>query len=190
MIGDEAVAAKTGKDWGQWFAILDKAGAQKLEHKVIAELLYSKHRVPSWWCQMVTVGYEKARGKRELHERPDGWEMGVSRTIDTPVGEIYRAWVEEKTRKRWLASKFEITTARMDKSLRIKWNARERVDVMFYAKGKGKTQMTVQHRRLADAESVGRMKEWWKGAVGRLEMMLGANRETWNVKRENAVEFQ
>ena len=30
-ISDEAVRAKTGRTWGEWFAILDGAGARKLE---------------------------------------------------------------------------------------------------------------------------------------------------------------
>jgi hypothetical protein len=35
-IGDEAVRAKTGKTWSQWFDILDKAGAKRISHKEIA----------------------------------------------------------------------------------------------------------------------------------------------------------
>jgi len=46
------------------------------------------------------------------------------------------------------------------------------VEVMFYAKAKGKTQMTVQHRRLEREEEVGEMKLWWKDAVGRLQMLV------------------
>ncbi len=32
-MSDAAVKAKTGKDWQQWFAILDRAGAMKMSHK-------------------------------------------------------------------------------------------------------------------------------------------------------------
>ena len=31
-MSDEAVKAKTGKTWKQWFAILDKAGAKQMTH--------------------------------------------------------------------------------------------------------------------------------------------------------------
>lgn len=173
-IGDEAVAAKTGKNWAQWFAILDREGAAGLEHKAIAKLLHEKHKVPSWWCQMVTVGYEQARGKRKVHERPDGWEAGVSRTMPVAAGPIFQAWVDEKTRKKWLPGKFEITTKNKNKSIRIKWNERERVDVMIYAKGASRTQMTIAHRRLAQEKMVEKTKECWKAAVGRLETILRA----------------
>ena len=171
-MSDDAVAAKTGKTWPQWFAVLDKAGAKELEHKAIAKLLHEKHQVAPWWSQMVTVVYEQARGRRKVHERPDGWEVSVSRTIALPVGRIYEAWVDGKRRKKWLPSKVEISTATKNKSIRIKWNERERVEVMFYPKGAGKTQMTIQHRRLKKQEEVGEVRDCWKAAVERLERML------------------
>jgi hypothetical protein len=171
-MSDEAVAAKTGKTWAQWFAILDREGAKNLEHKAIAELLFSRHRVPAWWCQMVTVGYEQAKGKRKIHERPDGWEVSVSRTFALPIAPIYKAWVDAKKRKQWLPSKFEITTASANKSIRIKWNDRERVEVMFYPKGTAKSQMTIQHRRLNAEKEVDETRDCWKAAVERLEKLL------------------
>ena len=33
---DEAVKAKSGKTWAQWFKILDKAGAKKWAHREIS----------------------------------------------------------------------------------------------------------------------------------------------------------
>ncbi len=38
-MSDEAVKAKTGKTWKEWFAILDKAGARKLSHQDIVKYL-------------------------------------------------------------------------------------------------------------------------------------------------------
>ena len=46
---DEAVKAKSGKTWAEWFKILDKAGAKKWQHKEIARFLYEKKRVSPWW---------------------------------------------------------------------------------------------------------------------------------------------
>ncbi len=31
-IGDQAVAARTGKTWRQWFALLDRTGARNKSH--------------------------------------------------------------------------------------------------------------------------------------------------------------
>ena len=67
-ISSEAVHAKTGKTWPEWFAVLDKAGASGWPHKDIATHLHDKCGCPDWWSQMVTVGYEQARGrKRHFH---------------------------------------------------------------------------------------------------------------------------
>ncbi|MBA3255453.1 MAG: DUF4287 domain-containing protein [Pyrinomonadaceae bacterium] len=48
---DEAVKAKTGKKWNQWFAILDKAGAKKMTHQEIVKFLNSQHDLGPWWSK-------------------------------------------------------------------------------------------------------------------------------------------
>ena len=63
-MSDAAVQASTGKIWKEWFAILDKAGARKMDHKQIVAYLVKHHKVGPWWQQMVTVIYEQARGLR------------------------------------------------------------------------------------------------------------------------------
>ncbi len=80
-IGDAAVQAKTGKTWAQWCQVLDRAGARKMNHTAIATYLYDELGVPGWWCQMVAVGYEQARGLREKHQTPTGYEISVSKTL-------------------------------------------------------------------------------------------------------------
>ena len=64
-MSDAAVKAKTGKTWAEWIAALDKAGAKAMSHKEITKLLSSRHKLADWWSQMVTVGYERAKGLRE-----------------------------------------------------------------------------------------------------------------------------
>lgn len=62
---DAAVQKATGKNWEQWFSILDSAGAKTMAHRDIAILLAKQYKVKPWWTQMVTVEYEYARGKRK-----------------------------------------------------------------------------------------------------------------------------
>ena len=69
-MSDEAVKAKTGKNWKEWFAILDRSGANKMGHQEIVKCLNTKHDIGPWWQQMVTVTYEQARGLREKHQKP------------------------------------------------------------------------------------------------------------------------
>src|SRR4249920_761182 len=101
-LSDQAVQAKTGKNWKEWFAILDKAGAKKMTHQEIVKYLNAKQGVGPWWQQMVTVTYEQARGLRELHQKPQGYEISVSRTINAPIASAYKYIAGNKTRASWL----------------------------------------------------------------------------------------
>ncbi|MBK5290326.1 MAG: hypothetical protein JJE04_01355 [Acidobacteriia bacterium] len=101
-MSDEAVKAKTGKAWQEWFTILDKAKASQMEHREIAMLLHEKHGVPGWWRQMVTVGYEQAKGLRETNQTKAGFRVSASRTLPVPIGALYLAWSTPKARARWL----------------------------------------------------------------------------------------
>src|SRR3984957_18215421 len=88
-IGAEAVKAKTGKLLTEWFRILDALGAKKLPHKEIVNYLHEKEKVPAWWCQMVAVEYERARGLRELHQKSSGeFDAPPSRTLAAPLSKV------------------------------------------------------------------------------------------------------
>ena len=67
-VGDDVLKERTGKIWAEWFPILDKVGAKKMNNTEITTVLHEKYGVPEWWCQMVAEGYEHSRGLRELHE--------------------------------------------------------------------------------------------------------------------------
>lgn len=165
---DEAVRAKTGRNWQQWFSILDKAGAKEMNHKEIAEYLYERRGVPGWWSQMVTVTYEQERGLRERHQRPDGYSVSASKTYDVPISVLYKQWSDEKLRLKWLKDKLTVRKATANKSMRIAWPDDTSVDVYFYSKGSTRSQVAVQHSKLQDSAQVERMRSKWKAALGRL----------------------
>lgn len=177
IASDEAVKKATGKTWAEWCRVLDTAGAEALDHKGIVALLRTENDIGAWWCQMVTVGYERARGLRKKHEKPDGFEVSVNKTIGAPIATLYRAWSDLKQRKRWLADPaFTVRTATENKSMRITWiDGRSRVEVAFYAKGAAKSQVSVQHGRLASAAAGERMKAYWRKALGGLAERLVAD---------------
>ncbi|HYR74914.1 MAG TPA: SRPBCC domain-containing protein [Pyrinomonadaceae bacterium] len=172
-MSEEAVEAKTGKNWGRWFKHLDAAGAKKMSHQEIAAHLSEKHGVRPWWTQMVAVTYEQARGLRNKHEEPQGYEISVSRTIDASVSKAFKAWADDKTRKKWLPSNLTIRKATANKSLRITWSdTTTSVAVAFAAKAKAKTQVVAQHSKLPDAKAAAKMKKFWAAALDRLKGLL------------------
>lgn len=173
-ISDTAVQARTGKTWGEWFALLDAAGARRMNHKEIAAHLYDPLGCPGWWNQMVAVEYEQERGLREKYQTPDGYQVSSSKTVAVPLAALYKAWQDKKGRGHWLADPdFVVRKATPEKSMRITWvDGTTSVEVNFYAKGDTRSQVTVQHRKLAGADEVERMRAYWTEALGRLKSRL------------------
>jgi hypothetical protein len=173
-ISDDAVRAKTGKSWSEWFAILDKAGAGKMPHKDIATHLHEKHKIPGWWAQMVTVGYERERGLRQVHEAPGGFQISVSKTIAAPLPVVFAAWNDARARGRLLGgARITIRKVTPEKSIRLVFDAdQSHVDVRFYAKGEAKSQIVADHTKLPSSADVARMKALWSKALESLKATL------------------
>ena len=173
-MSDEAVRAATGKDWQGWFTVLDAAGARAMAHMQIAAYLNREQGVAGWWSQMVANGYERARGLRDKHQMPDGYQISASKTLGVPLAILYQAWSEPEKLRRWLAGEpVAGRKATPGKSLRLTWrDGPTTVEVNFYGKGQTKSQVTVQHSKLATADDAERMKAYWKDALQRLELSL------------------
>lgn len=173
-MSDDAVHAKTGKTWKEWFAILDKAGAKKMTHQEIVKYLSAEQGVGSWWQQMVTVTYEQARGLREPHQKPGGFEVSVSRTINAPISKLYHAFANDKARNAWLAEDgLAVRKATPNKSMRVTWNdMKTSLQITFLSKGDNKSQVVVQHSKLPNAKASTTMKTYWGKALDLLRASL------------------
>lgn len=145
-----------------------------MSHRKIAEHVQAKYAVGEWWSQMVTVGYERLAGLRERHQKADGFAASASRTVAADLASLYKAWSDPRTRRRWLGDEdITIRAATADKSMRITWtDGRTHVDVNFYAKGPGRSQVAVQHRKLAAARDVERIKKTWGERLDALRTLL------------------
>jgi hypothetical protein len=161
-ISDEAVHARTGKVWAEWFALLDAEGGSELSHKQMVAWLKAHTSLSPWWQQMVTVSYEQARGLRDKHEKTDGFQISVTKTVFADALRVYAAWRDTRRRTPWLPDTFRVTTATESKYLRILWNDGSRVDVNFSSTGTGKCRVAVNHGKLPDAATAERMKAFWK----------------------------
>jgi hypothetical protein len=176
-VSDEAVKSRTGKGWKEWFALLNKIGARKMTHKDIAKHLYETHKIGGWWSQMVTVGYEQARGLREKHQRAEGhYDISVSRTLKVPVSKVFNAWQDEKARDKWLGeTRLVIRSSTVNKYMHITWiDKKTSLDLNFYPKGQTKSQVVVQHSKLPNAKAAAKMKTYWSKNLDRLKSFLKA----------------
>jgi hypothetical protein len=178
---DAAVEKATGKGWREWTAALDRVGAASWKHRAIAAHLHDELGVPSWWTQMIAVGYERLRGLRATGQRRDGsYEVSKSKTLAAPVSAAWKAFAEKRERRKWLPDlELTVTTATKPKSMRIRLDDGSRLDVYFTSKatakstkGAPKCAVTIQHRALPDAATKDRVRAMWTERLEALRRVL------------------
>ncbi len=172
-VTDTAVRKATGKGWGEWYALLDSAGAREMTHRQIVSMV-GGHEPGGWWQQTIATTYERARGLGEKHQRLEGFSATASKLIKVGVTRVYAAWAEEAVRRGWLdSSGWTIRKATPCKSLLITWcDGRTHVEVHLYPRDVAKTLIQVEHSRLATQEDLQRLKAFWGVALERLREML------------------
>ncbi len=162
-MSDPVVRSKTGRTWEEWVRILDRRGARSMIHGDIARYLNEEQGVPGWWAQMVTVGYERIRGLRDIGQRRSGeYEANKSKTVPAPLPDLYRAFTVARTREKWLPGiDWKVRTSVPDKSIRVAWEDGTSVEFYFVAKGEKKSQLALQHRKLKSKAQAEKSKVFW-----------------------------
>lgn len=173
-MSDEAIERRTGRTWQGWFERLNAWGAKDHTHTEIAAWLQGEHDVDGWSAQAITVAFERAHGGRSLGQRPDGFEVSASKTVAVDVGELYRAFMDDALRPRWLPDvELRLRTTTAPKTARFDWGDGDtRVIASFTAKGPAKSSVTVTHVRLPDADEAARMKSFWRERVAALATVV------------------
>jgi len=173
-MSDEAIRRRTGHGWEEWFDLLDEWGAAQRAHPEIARWLSEERGVDGWDAQSVTVGYERASGRRAVGEHADGFAITASKTVAVPLDRLYEAFVDESLRRRWLpGDELRERTASKPKSARFDWgDGSTRVLVGFTSKGDARSTVALAHERLTDAAEAERMKAFWRDRVSALKEML------------------
>jgi len=172
--GDDAVRAATGKTWSEWLSTLDAAGAaaRSMSHQQIWDIaMRSLPGSAGWWGQMVSVGYERARGLREKHQTSTGdFQASISKTLPVPLFAAFAAWADQNLRKGWLdAPGLDFTKLNVGRNIRARWPDGSALDIQFNATGPDKCQIVVDTTKLADAEAVQKAKAFWQDQLERLQ---------------------
>ncbi|HWA90673.1 MAG TPA: hypothetical protein VG889_11595 [Rhizomicrobium sp.] len=173
IMTDAGIAAKTGHGWDYWFAALDKAGAAKLDHHGICELLDRKFKPGPWWGQMIAVSYERARGIRAMNQKCSGeFSVSVSKVMPAELAALFASATGDP--KAWFPKgSFAESSKTKDKYYRGAWGRDgARLEINFYAKGPGKAQIVVQVNKLAGNDAVEKERAQWKKALAKLETSL------------------
>jgi uncharacterized protein YndB with AHSA1/START domain len=175
---DEAIRARTGRGWEEWFDLLDEWGAADKTHREIARWLAGQQSIHplAWNAQAIAGSYERARRGRQVGEHEDGFTVTASKTVAVPVERLYDAFVDASLRERWLPDgELRERTATKPRSARFDWaEDGTRVHVAFAAKGEGKSTAALSHERLPDGAEAERMKAFWRERVAGLKEVLEA----------------
>ena len=178
IITDKFVIQKTGRTMTDWFDELDKKGAKGLDHAAIFDLVSNIDGLKplgQWNQNLLTTSYAWDRGLKERGSRPDGTiEIGVSKTVAVPVEVLYTALIDNDLRAKWLPGQmitFRKTTP--NRSARATWSdGVTSLSIDLYVKGDSRSQIVVQHMKLADAETAANLKGFWSGALASLKNLL------------------
>src|SRR4051794_7737815 len=129
-LSDESVKKATGCDWAKWVFVLDKAGATEMSHPELTTYIREKYKTPSWWTQMVAVGYERIRGLRAHGQQRSGdWSVSKSKTVAVPLAKLYAAFSNARTRAKWMPGvKLTVRGATPKKYMRLRWEDGSLID--------------------------------------------------------------
>jgi len=197
-VTDDACKKATGKTLKQWITEIDKSGNAEKGRRETISWLYEQMGGGKdvWWPTTVWVEFEKSKGVVNKKDgRAEGYNICVTKTIAAPVADVYKAWVDGKSLKKWFGEGVdakvkdggafkdegghsgEYLRVRENKDLRFTWNhataeAPTQVDVAFADKGKGKTGITLNHQRIQNRAEADGLRNAWGAAFDSLKVML------------------
>jgi len=173
-MSDAAVKNATGCTWERWVNALDYRQAYTWSHRDIAKYLREKYKTPSWWTQMVAVGYERIKGLRAQGQQRSGSYNAIrSKTVHAPLAQLFSAFEDTDQRKLWLPES-HLRRAKKHKSMRLVLADGSQVIVGFTSKGDGKSQVALEQTGLASAEAAAECKSFWSKRLEALAEQLSA----------------
>ncbi len=195
-VSEEALRAKTGKSWAEWFEILDGWGASEKGHKLTARYLAESWGVSAWWAQSITVRHEQERGLRVLGQRSEGtFTVAVQRTMRATPEQAYDALTHPDVLSRWFTrsaqadlrvggrysnadgDQGEFLIMDRPQHLRFTWDNPEHspnslVEVVFTEKPDGRVTVRLEHSRIQTQAGYEDMKLGWTWAIDSLKSYL------------------
>ena len=168
----------TGLGWDHWLRLLDEWGAGDHGHTAIARFLREDRGVDGWWAQTITVGWERARGRRAVHQTTRGFEVSVSRTVGTPPDVLWAWFLEVDRRSTWLDAGDlggRRRSGPIGRSATFDVPDGTRVAIAIDPVGDGRSRVTATHAALPDATAIEPARAAWKARLERLAASVAAS---------------
>jgi uncharacterized protein YndB with AHSA1/START domain len=191
---DESVRAATGRSWEEWFSYLDERGGPSQGRRQIGVHLNYDLKIDAWWCAVINVQYEAARGVVERDGRPKGYMVCATKTVNAPVERAWEAFANAEALGGWFGSGVEldfreggrfanadgdagqISKIRPNKAIRFTWEQPRHtpgtvVETTFQPRGE-KCVVMVAHDRIQTAAEADELRATWGAALDRLKKQL------------------
>lgn len=194
-VSDDAVTEATGHGWDHWFGVLDEQDATTMDHKGRVAALADAGLENPWWHQQVAVGYEQARGLREVGETADaGYQVGVQRTVSVGQSDLWNWLSSDEGLETWLGAAEnlsfdpgvtyetttgttgEIRTVAEGERVRLTWQPAGRgspttlqVTLASPRNDTSRTTIRFHHEKFADAAEREAMREHWQAVLDAVE---------------------
>lgn len=197
-VSDESIREKTGGTMEVWSLRIREAGLAEAPHKDIAAWLERKWGMDPWWCQEVTVQFEKLTGRRITGQTAgSGFQVGVSGTFPVSVSRLWEYLTRERALSQFVLEEdpavlvkeedggtgksgieWKITVSKEDSHFRMKWKLpgweeASILQVRITEKGPSKSSLTFHHEKLSGPEARGAMKKRWQGVLEGMKRDLG-----------------
>ncbi len=178
-VTDAAIAKATGKDRAHWFAVQDSLDASLNHTARVRAFQEACPSVSGWWCQMLTVEWEKANGVRIEGQTSAGdFQVSCSKTIGATPEECFERvvstpfleganWTEGAT---WETQAGSVEVRRADPGKMLRWfwhdaDGKSTVEVSFVSVGSEKTTVVFRHHGLSSAGAREAYRQMWKQAL-------------------------
>lgn len=194
-VSSASVFKATGKNWDEWLAILDKAGARSWTRSEIVAFLKKKYKLRPWWQQGVTHGFEVATGRRIDGQNAKGqYTITATKSMPCNVKKVWKLVISKEGKEAWLKPLYEVAveagktfetedgffgeirTLKKDRRIRMtwqdpNWNKNTVVQLTLVDKPNGKSILVIDHSQILDLRIQARLRKRWKDAVSALQQL-------------------
>jgi uncharacterized protein YndB with AHSA1/START domain len=196
-VSGESVLKGSGKNWDQWVAALDKAGARMWTRTEIVAHLKKKHKLTPWWQQGVAHGYLVATNRRVDGQNAKGtYQITATKSIAADGAKVWKALASKEGIALWLkplspvslkaGRQFEtedgffgeIRTIKPKQRVRLswmdpEWEKKTVVQIGVVDRPKKNTILYFQHDGLKTARLQAELRARWKNALEALRALIG-----------------
>ena len=145
-----------------------------MNHKEIVAVV-ERHFSGGWWGQMVTVGYEQARGPRELNRAATASRPAATRRLTCPSPSCSTRGTSPAVPPEWLGDTTASSYPQGDQAQVAAHHVVRRPHQRRrqpFPQGRGKSYVSLQHTKLKDGKEVEKMKRYWGATLEKMKASL------------------